>query len=170
VSLDTRQLDPPDTREPSAYAPPTMDQLLAARTALRDHEEQLSYWRRVVQGRLDLLDARLAGGGPPSLPQVLGGDHQVTTRNAHAALRHVAPMPEIATAERAWALASGSEDTAVVAHAAARLRVAERWLSDQRSHVLAELDAATAALLHRLQEDPAAYLRSRGTRWIASAG
>ena len=161
MSLDLHQ---PLTSPPAV----PLDELLARRTVLRRHEEQLSYWRRVVQGRLDLLVARLEGRS--SLVDVLGGIEPCGTRLQHSTVRHVEPMPEIATADRAWELASCSDDAAAVRHAAQRLRVAERWLSDQRSGVLAELDAATEQLARRLSEDPGAYLRSIERRSVASAG
>ena len=38
--------------------------LRALREALREEERQVSYWRRLVQGRLDLARTALAGGEP----------------------------------------------------------------------------------------------------------
>jgi hypothetical protein len=155
---------------PAAPAALTLDELLERRSTLRAHEEQLSYWRRVVQGRLDLLRARLDGGDPDALADVLGGAERCGTRTAYAPVRHVEPMLELATADRAWEIASCSDDPAAVRHAVARLAVAERWLSDQRGRVLAELDHATDHLARRLRDDPGAYLRSVERRSGASTG
>jgi hypothetical protein len=155
---------------PAAPDALSLDELLERRSALRAHEEQLSYWRRVVQGRLDLLQSRLDGGDPDALADVLGGTERCGSRMAHSPVRHIEPMLELATADRAWEIASCSDDPAAVRHAAARLAVAERWLSDQRARVLAELDHATDQLARRLRDDPGAYLRSVERRSVASAG
>jgi hypothetical protein len=163
LSLD---LQPPSTH--AAVRP--LDELLGARSALRDHEEQLSYWRRVVQGRLDLLVARLEGRDPSSIVDVLGRSEPCGTRMQHSPVRHRDPMPELATADRAWEIASCSDEAAAVRHAVVRLRAAEQWLSAQRATVQAELDAATDELARRLSDDPGAYLRSVERRSIASAG
>jgi hypothetical protein len=163
LSLDVHQ---PATRT----AAPSLDELLADRSGLREREEQLSYWRRVVQGRLDLLTARIEGRDAMSLSEVLAGDEPCGTRLQHSSVRHLEPMPEIATADRAWEIASCSDDPAAVRHAASRLRMAEQWLSEQRAVVLRDLDAATAQLARRLHDDPGAYLRSVERRSVASGG
>lgn len=155
---------------PATPDAPSLDELLERRSGLRAHEEQLSYWRRVVQGRLDLLQARLDGRDAEALADVLGGTERCGLRMAHSPVRHVEPMLELATADRAWEIASCSDDPAAVRHAAQRLSVAERWLSDQRAVVLAELDHATDQLARRLRDDPGAYLRSVERRSVASTG
>lgn len=149
-----------------------MDSLLDHRTEVREREEQLSYWRRVVQGRLDLLDARLDPARPvdETLAHVLGTQGQSSQRIAHVSVRHVPPMLELATADRAWDLASSSADVCLLQHARHRLALAERWLSSQRAAVIRELDAATAELTARLSDDPRDYLLSVERRSIASAG
>ena len=38
--------------------------LRALREALREEEQRVSYWRQLVQGRLDLLRSALDGGHP----------------------------------------------------------------------------------------------------------
>ncbi len=163
MSLD---LQPPAAL-PTALS---LDELLDRRSGLRTHEEQLSYWRRVVQGRLDLLQARLDGTDTEALADVLGGAERCGTRLQHSPVRHVEPMLELATADRAWEIASCSDDPAAVRHAVQRLRAAEQWLSAQRASALAELDAATAQLARRLSDDPGAYLRSVERRSVASTG
>jgi hypothetical protein len=136
-----------------------MDGLLDHRTALREREEQLSYWRRVVQGRLDILTARLAGTDA-ALADVLGVQGQASTRLAHNEVRHVEPMLELATTDRAWDLAVDSSDAPLIQHTVHRLAAAERWLSEQRTTVFCELDCATAELGSRLVSNPLEYLHS----------
>jgi hypothetical protein len=157
----------PPVASPTALS---LDELLELRSGLRAHEEQLSYWRRVVQGRLDVLAARLDGTDTDALAVVLGGSERCGTRVQHSPVRPCAPMLELATADRAWEIASTSDDPAAVRHAVQRLRTAERWLSEQRAVVLGELDAATARLARRLHDDPGAYLRSVERRSVASTG
>ncbi len=160
-----------DTHQPvSLLSAPALDALIARRGELREHEEQLSYWRRVVQGRLDLLLARSVGDDVRSLAEVLGGATSCGARLQHTPVRHMAPMPEIATADRAWDIASCSDEPAALHHATERHRSAEQWLSRQRHQVLAELDLATAELARALRDDPTAYLRSVERRSVASAG
>jgi len=152
VSLDT----PLAT---SALAGHDMDALLDHRAGLREREERLSYWRRVVQGRLDILRARLAGS-EADLAEVLGGQGQNARRLSHNPVRHERPMLELATTDRAWDIAVDSRDEVLLRHTVDRLAAAERWLSEQRTRVLGELDATTTELSARLVSNPLEYLHS----------
>ena len=144
---------------PSPLSGHGMDALLDHRADLRAQEERLSYWRRIVQGRLDILHARLAGSDS-ALADVLGGDGQPSRRIAHNPVRPATPMLELATSERAWDIAVDSVDDGVLRSAVDRIRAAEQWLSVERSSAIAELDATTAELSARLVADPLEYLRS----------
>ena len=124
----------------------------------------LSLWSTPIGLRL----ARLSDGDLRSLSEVLGAAATCGSRVQHTPVRHVAAMPEIATAERAWEIASCSDEQAALHHAIDRHRSAEQWLSSQRHQVLAELDSATAELARALSHDPTAYLRSVDRRSIAS--
>ena len=139
------------------------DRLLDRREDLRDREEQLSYWRRVVQGRLDILQARL-DGSTAALSDVLGGTPGSATRLAHSELRPMPPMLELATADRAWDLAVSSDDVALLTGAVARLSVAERWLSAQRTSVLRDLNGTVEELSTWVSSDPLDYLDTVGRR------
>ena len=42
----------------------SLDDLRTLRESLREEEQQVSYWRQLVQGRLDLVRTALEGGHP----------------------------------------------------------------------------------------------------------
>src|SRR5687767_1285244 len=52
----------PEPQRDEAYAHLTLEGLRAYRRALSEEENRVSYWRRILQARLDVLRAGLAGG------------------------------------------------------------------------------------------------------------
>jgi hypothetical protein len=158
-----------DTEVPSP--PEDLATLLARRSALRDHEEELSYWRRILQGRVDVLRARLgAQDEEEALRQVLGDERRPVTRAAHVVIRPYRDMLELATCDMLWEKSCDSRDDELLVLALDRMLVAEKWISHTRSRVFRELDLATEDLKARLAADPSEYLSIVERRSVASAG
>jgi len=167
MALDVAEFGDTETRPD----PEDLPTLLSRRAALRDHEEELSYWRRILQGRIDVLRARLAAGaGDPALADVLGGEPRGATRAAHVVVRPYTDMLELATCDMLWEKSCDSHDEDLLVQALDRMLVAERWISHSRSRVFHELDLATQELKKRLTADPTEYLSIVSGRSLASAG
>ena len=141
-----------------AYAHLSVDGLREYRRALSDEEHRVSYWRRILQARLDLLttsdDDRSA---VERLRGVLGGDQAQTRRSALLTtlpLGDGAPLPDLPAL---WQTAA-TDDPAEIAALVRRLRDAESQLSAYRSALHLRLDLATRELIARYYADPLSCL------------
>lgn len=164
-----------DTVDPATSGPQAADQapalehlsldtLRAYREQLLVEESTVSYWRRLVQARLDLMLAERL----PNEPDADGGllahlcevltDHTTVARR-QALLRVVprdeAPLPDLVELWHAG-LAVGGADTEL--RVLRRLADAERALSTYRKALHRRLDAATTELVSRYAEDPSRCL------------
>ena len=79
----------------------SLDRLRTYRQALSDEENRVSYWRRIVQARLDLV--RAGSTGDPklaeNLKQVLSQAHRTTGRTALVTVvpvDDIPPLPDLA--------------------------------------------------------------------------
>jgi hypothetical protein len=130
--------------------------LRAYRVALKEEEDRVSYWRRIVQGRVDMLNSGLVSGGISdelSIEQVveaLGTTGSGANRVALMRVAHTEPFPELPTLTE---IAQSSAEVDVSAHLAA-LGDAERTLSEYRGHIHERLNAATQELIARYHRDP----------------
>jgi hypothetical protein len=135
----------------------TLDGLREYRKALTAEESKVSYWRRILQARLDvvragsdlvsenlkpvLTDARV-GAGRQALVEVLPVDD-------------IPPLPDLAGL---WERQVDPSDTETVAALEADLAAAERQLSDYRKVLHQRLGAATSELIARYRDEPALCL------------
>lgn len=144
----------PARRAPE-LAPLALDELRAYRQELIQEESRVSYWRRILQARLDL-----ALGDETSLQRLQGvlSEHQRSSRRL--AMSPVEgdlgspPLPDLAVL---WQTQSGGEDDAEMLE---RLSDAERELSAYRRTLHDRLDAATGELISRYRDEPALALRA----------
>jgi hypothetical protein len=137
-------------------------------TGLRDYrhrleaeEDRVSYWRRLVHARLDLLAAESATDHPISvsdLVRVLGDTGTGRTRRALVSVRAADPLPELPELTEMWATEVDPRDPAQVEEAVTRLTRAERQLTDYRRALHESLDEATGELILRYRADPTAAL------------
>ncbi len=134
-----------------------LEQLRTYRARLREEEDRVSYWRRLLQARIDLVQAGrgAAGGlGLTDLVRVLGetgsGRRRTALLRVHAA-DDLPPLPGLAAV---WVV-PGEDDAEEVL---ARLRGAEGQLGAYRAALLVRLDQATAVLVGRYRADPSAAL------------
>ncbi len=137
-------------------------QLRAYRAALSAEDDKVSYWRRLLQGRVDLLEAQAIADDTLSLAdlaRVLGDTGSGRTR--HALMRVPAPaqlpdLPDLDELCHLWA--SDPQDIDEAADVIERLQAEENRLSEYRSGLHQRIDAATGELMMRYRADPRAAL------------
>jgi hypothetical protein len=135
--------------------------LRAYRRRLTDEEEKVSYWRRLVHARIDVLEAEAHHERPlrlDELVRVLGETGAGHSRTALVSVRAADPLPELPVLEQMWVTELDPNDAVAVAEAVAKLRAAERQLTDYRRALHLRIDEATAELIARYRKDPASAL------------
>jgi hypothetical protein len=135
--------------------------LRAYRRKLADEEDRVSYWRRLVHARMDLLEAEKSTEGELSLEtlaRVLGDTGAGRTRTALVSVRAAEPLPELPVLEEMWVTEVDPSDSAAITSALQRLRTAEQQLTSYRNALHQRIDEATAELIVRYREDPSRAL------------
>lgn len=130
------------------------------RQDLLTEESRVSYWRRILQARLDTTVGRSDERTPaPKLKSVLS-QHQESSRRLAVHTVHdavgVPPLPDLTVLWESGAAsnaADGADDEIVV-----RLAAAEVELSAYRRALHERLDDATSELIARYREQPALAL------------
>ena len=146
---------------PDAWADLSLNDLRLYRRRLAEEEERISYWRRLVHARIDVLEAEVHHERPLRLDElirVLGDTGTGRSRNALVSVQAADPLPELPVLEDMWVTELDPNDTAEVAEATKRLREAENQLTDYRRALHERLDDATAELIARYREQPTAAL------------
>lgn len=149
----------------NAYDHMTIDDLRQLRQRLTAEEGRVSYWRRIVQAKLDLIR-----DGTPRFGATIEGLNRVLTehtgmprRIAYLPVQPVdgdAPLPELPWLWQHLAN-PGSADNESLALA---LDAAEAELSTFRGELHAQIDAVTGQLIARYREDPSMALTALPTR------
>jgi hypothetical protein len=138
-----------------------LEALRAYRKDLQSEEDKVSYWRRLVHARLDLIEAGSSTSGSLTLPQlirVLGDTGTGASRQALSSIHASDPLPDLPESEWMWVSEIDYHDAEAVAEALARLRAAEEKLTEYRKALFERLDEATAELIVRYRENPTAAL------------
>jgi hypothetical protein len=138
-----------------------LDALRAYRRRLTDEEERVSYWRRLVHARLDVLEAEAHHERPLRLHElirVLGDTGAGRGRSALLRVRAEEPLPELPVLEEMWVTELDPNDREAIGEAVTRLRAAERQLTAYRRALHDRIDEATAELIGRYRESPASAL------------
>jgi len=139
----------------------SLTELRAYRQQLMDEEDRVSYWRRLVHARLDVLEAEIRNSGTLSVEQlieVLGDTATGKTRTALAAIRPADPLPELPVLAEMWVTEIDPHDADAIRDAMERLRVAEVKLTGYRRALHERLDEATGDLIGRYRLDPSLAL------------
>ncbi len=137
-----------------AYASLSLDQLRALRRELSEEEARVSYWRRIIQARLDLLTRGSAEGDfVERLTCVLAEGGAVHRRLANLSIRPIEAEALPALADL-WGRVVDPGDQGEVAEFTRELAAAETELSALRHEIHARLDEATGQLIARYREDP----------------
>jgi hypothetical protein len=139
----------------------SLQALRGYRRKLTEEEEKISYWRRLVHARIDVLEAESQHERPLHLDElirVLGDTGTGRTRTALVNVRAGDDLPELPVLQDMWVTELDPNDTAEIAGAVKRLRSAEGQLTDYRRALHEKLDAATSELIVRYKQDPASAL------------
>jgi hypothetical protein len=151
---------------PIAWHELSLDDLRLYRKRLSEEEEKISYWRRLVHARIDVLEAESHHERPLTLEElirVLGDTGTGRTRTALVNVRAAEELPELPALTDMWVTELDPNDQAEVAAAISRLRAAEGQLTDYRRALHSRLDEATAELILRYRENPTSALVAFGT-------
>lgn len=146
-----------------------MDEVRSLRKEAEQEETDLSYLRRLLQGRLDILRAELArrsgvstGDLVDALPKILADD--AATGSPRGLGRHIASEPSRADSHRRHVEAlvadvdlsnPAAHDEASLHRAVDALEREEQQVSDKRRAVQQVMDACTAEITRRYREGDA---------------
>jgi hypothetical protein len=138
----------------------TLSGLRAYRKALTAEESRVSYWRRLIQARLDVVTGATAPGDPTAHERIR--NLFAETRNgSRAALVSVVPaddVPPLPDLEALWSRELRPYDFRHTQRLRRDLAHAELQLSAYRSALHRKLTGATQELIARYREDPSLAL------------
>ena len=140
-----------------AYAHLSLDGLREYRRALSDEEHRVSYWRRILQARLDLVEAGTTGKGVDHerLTPLLSTERVGAGRRAISSVVQadggIPPLPQL---EELWQRQVSPDDRAGRRAFETDLRAAELQLSAYRVALHARIGRATGELIARYRESP----------------
>ncbi len=149
-----RAAAPPPVRD-AAFDTFSLADLRASRSSLANEETRVSYWRRIIQARLDVVQSPLPARDPVAdLARVLA-DAQVTRgRVAHLTLHPVDDIPPLPDLAEVWSRQVDRCDAPGTGRLVIDLRRAEGSLSAFRSDLHERIDGLTAELIARYREQP----------------
>lgn len=139
----------------------SLEELRTYRRRLAHEEERVSYWRRLLHARIDVLEAQAHQERAltiEELVRVLGDTGSGRGRSALVHVRAADPLPDIPVLEEIWVTDIDPNDKEAVAEAIERLRTAEHQLTEYRRALHERLDGATEELIRRYHEHPASAL------------
>lgn len=163
------RLRPVPERSPD-FAHLTLSALRVYRKALAAEEDRVSYWRRIIQARLDLVRAGEQRGGLrlESVRDVLSDERVGTGRTALLAILPHEDMPPLPNLVDLWQADPLPGDSPEALEHNARmeqeLAEAETALSSYRGALHQRIDAATGELIARYREDPTLCLSALPTQ------
>jgi hypothetical protein len=152
----------PAPRKPAARPTPvrteehahlSLDELRAYRKALSAEESRVSYWRRIIQARLDLVRAG-TDGDSENLRPVLTDERVGAGRQALVEIMPVDDIPPLPDLAELWDRFVEDDDAVELAALEADLATAEQQLSEYRTALHGRIGAATTELIARYREEP----------------
>ncbi len=151
----------PEVRE--EYGHLGLEELRSYRTALQAEEGKVSYWRRILQARLDVVREGRTLGGTGSLDArtlrpVLAERTVTAGRTALVQVLPVDDIPPLPALGELWERQVDPADPAASAALEHDLAAAERQLSGYRAALHRRLEAATGELIARYRRTPTACL------------
>ena len=149
----------PVPQRDEAYAHLSLEGLRAYRRALSEEEHRVSYWRRILQARLDLLRAGMEGttGRPVDTAALSPVLTDVRVGAGRRVLVDAVPhddMPPLPQLEQLWQRHADPDDAEAAADLERSLSQAERQLSDYRNALHRRIAEATGELIARYRETP----------------
>ncbi len=148
-----------------AYDHMTVDDMRQLRQQLTEEEGRVSYWRRIVQAKLDIMrdGSPRSGATIEGLNRVLSEHVGMPRRIAYLPVQPVegaAPLPELPWLWQHLAHPGSSDNEAL----AGALNAAEIELSAYRGELHGQIDTVTGQLIARYREDPSMALTALPTR------
>jgi len=131
----------------------SLAQLREYRKALTAEESKVSYWRRIIQARLDLVRAG-TDAAAENLRTVLTDERVAGGRQALVEVVPVDDIPPLPDLAGLWDRQVDTTDDTAAAALAADLESAEQQLSEYRSALHRRLGSATSELIARYREEP----------------
>ena len=144
----------------------SLNRLRSYRQTLSEEENRVSYWRRIVQARLDLVRAGVTGdpAHAENLRQVLAQASAKTDRKALVTVVPVEDIPPLPDLAGLWERDPRPGDDAYNEALIHDLALAERQLSAYRGALHARISAATTELIARYRDQPGLCLTALPTR------
>jgi len=128
------------------------------RQSLSQEESRVSYWRRILQARLDTVQAERLAGELERLRPMLTDSRVTGGRTALIEIMPFDDIPPLPNLEQLWDRTVEPDDELGRAKLVAELTDAEAQLSAYRSALHRRITAATTELIARYREDPALCL------------
>jgi hypothetical protein len=137
----------------------TLDALRSYRAALQTEEGKVSYWRRILQARLDVVREGRSQGGTgtldaASLRPVLTASRVTSLRAALVEVVPVHDFPPLPDLADLWERQVDPADADAQADLETDLTAAEQQLSTYRTALHVRLGDATAELIARYRGEP----------------
>ncbi|MDZ7577214.1 MAG: hypothetical protein U0904_03460 [Candidatus Nanopelagicales bacterium] len=160
---------PQPDRDP-AFASHPLESLRAMRSGLSDEECRVSYWRRIVQARLDLLQRPHRRGRleVAQLTSVLADSNVSHRRVAALTIEPVDDLPRMPDIAELWSREVDEQDEAGQRELVEQLKLAEADLSAYRRELHSRIDRVTQELIVRYREDPVLALTALRERLPAA--
>jgi hypothetical protein len=137
------------------FAHLSLDELRDFRRTLTAEEDQVSYWRRIIQARLDVLRAGALGTADGQhLRPVLSDSRIASSRTALISVVPANDIPPLPNLAQLWERRIADGDDAGAAELDHDLAVAERQLSEYRQALHRRIADATGELIARYREQP----------------
>ena len=133
----------------------SLEDLRQVRADLIDQETRVSYWRRIIQARMDVVRSDVTDHSPvKDLAKVLTEATSAHRRLAHMAVLPVDDIPPLPDLAEVWARQVPTNDPPASAKLLADLAAAEDQLSAFRTELFRAIDVATTELIARYREQP----------------
>jgi hypothetical protein len=139
----------------AAFAHLSIGDLRAYRLALAEEENRVSYWRRIIQARLDVVRAGEAGAvRVDNLRSVLAEARMNSGRRVLITVVPIEDIPPLPDLAKLWEREPKPRDPAFNEALARDLAGAEIQLSAYRAALHRRISGATDELIARYREDP----------------
>lgn len=158
MEKSTRTAEPPQVSDTFAHL--NLAGLRSYRKALAQEESRVSYWRRILQARLDMVRAADPGnrGNMENLRPILTNERVGSGRTALIDILPIEDIPPLPNLEELWDRHLRPDDPAYNALLVEELSTAESQLSAYRTALHTRIQASTNELIARYREDPAQCL------------
>jgi hypothetical protein len=145
---------PPPERD-ACYDALSLPDLRAARTELGDEETRVSYWRRIIQARLDVIRSDVPDSERVAdLTRVLTDARSSVHRLAHIDVQPIDDIPPLPDLAEVWSRQVDRTDARALARLEKDLSAAEQKLSTYRRELHRRIDLVTNELIARYREQP----------------